>query len=417
MKSFSSFVALRYLKADRKNRFFSWIAILSVAGITISVAAMIVVLSVIDGFETELRDRFLNANAHILAYRYPSGMSNPENWAQMMEKDFGKEITGVSPFIHYETMIKRHSYMHSVLIRGISPRDRAKVQNVRHLVRPAESLDILQQEIDDQNAGKPAPDKPAIIVGVGLLALLDAKVGDEILLISPASESHTEVKAFRIAGIYDSGLKHYDNKLAAMSLVAAQSFFNMPGKVTGVEVGLHEPFDSPRIAAEMEKAYSLSIREWQSFNQPLFNAMEKERVIIALIVALIGIVAGFNILTTIFVSVTQKQRDISVLKALGARNSQIVSLFVKQGITVGAIGGVLGMALALVVARALQKYQFVDLPDPYFLAELPVNYDWRVYIGVAVAGVATCVVAGLVPAMIGARVSPSEGFRGAGRLA
>lgn len=416
MRKFSSFVAFRYLKADRENRFFSWIAILSVAGITISVAAMIVTLAVINGFEKELRNRFLNANAHVLAYRYPSGMTNPEHWSKVIREDFGDQVTGVSPFIHYETMVKHNHLMQAVLIRGIAPKQRETVQDIRHLIRPSSALDLLQKEIQDHQDGKPQPSKPSIIVGVGLLAMIDAKVGDDIFLISPSAEKQTEIRAFHVAGTYDSGLKHYDNKLAAMSIPAAQDFFDMQGRVTGIEIGLVDPFESPAIAAAMEDSYSLSVREWQSFNQPLFKAMQTERMIIALIVALIGIVAGFNILTTIFVSVTQKQKDISILKALGARNRQIVGLFLKQGAIIGFVGGTLGMILAFILSKILQTYQFIDLPDPYFLEELPVTYDARVYVAVALAAVTTCLIASFIPAFLGSRMNPSEGFRGSGQI-
>ncbi len=415
MDFFSTFVALRYIRAHRKNRFFSWIAALSVVGVTISVAAMIVVLSVIDGFEVELRKRFLAANAHVLLFRYPNGMTAPDEWAKTIQKDYKDKVIGVSPFVHHETMVKSGSIMNSVLIRGISPKARESVQSIRSMIHPAEALDILQQEIDDHAIGKPIPKVPAIIVGTGLLRIINAKVGDQISVVSPNSQKTTDLKTFRVVGIYDSGLKHYDNKLAAMSLSAAQDFFQMGDRVTGVEVGLSDADASPAIAEDMENRYSFSVREWQSFNAPLFKAMEQEKWVIALIVWLIAIVAGFNILMTILVAVTQKQHEISILKSLGASNMQIIAIFLKQGVYIGIIGSILGTGFGAAISWALAHYQFVELPDPYFLSSLPVTYNLQTYIGAPVAALILCIVSGIYPSLIAARVAPTEGIRGTGR--
>lgn len=414
--SVTTFIARRYMQAGRSNRFFSWISVLTIAGVAIGVAAMIVVWSVINGFEDELRKRFLAANAHIMAYRFPHGLANPDEWAKNIGSDFKDVVRGISPFVHYETMARKDSIMHSVLIRGIDPKLRDKVQSLAFITTPPESLEVLQAEIRqslDGARGTPTmPDLPSVIVGSGLLSLLDAKLGDTIDLVEPEAGDIGAMKRFRIVGIYDSGLKHYDNKLVLMSITTAQAFFGLGERVIGLEIGLHEPWDSAKVAEEMEGRYSLSIREWQSFNRPLFKAMEMERVVILLITGLVAAVAGFNILTTIFVAVSQRQRDISILKALGATNRQILILFVKQGVYVGVVGGILGMVLAVGISKLLERYQFVDLPDLYLLARLPISYHWWVYASVGLVSLGIAVIAGLFPAFMASRVDPVEGFRG-----
>lgn len=411
--SVTTFLARRYMQAGRDNRFFSWISVLTIAGVTIGCASMIVVWSVINGFEDELRRRFLQSNAHIMAYRFPHGLSNPEKWAQTISKDFKTEVTGVAPFIHYETMARKDSILHAVLIRGVDPKLREAVQSLDAITTPPSALGILQQEITDANAGKPQPPLPSLIVGSGLLSLLDAKVGQQIELVEPEAGNLAEMKKFKIVGVYDSGLKHYDNKLILMSITTAQQFFGMDKKVTGLEIGLRKPWDSPKIADRMTDKYSLSIREWQSFNRPLFEAMQMERIVILLITGLVAAVAGFNILTTIFVAVSQRQRDISILKALGATNMQVLVLFIKQGVYVGVVGSVIGMVLAVGISAILERYQFIDLPDLYLLAKLPVSYDWWVYATVSGVSVLIAVMAGLFPAALASRLDPVEGFRGA----
>ena len=415
--SVSNFVALRYLKSSRENRYFSWITILSVSGISIGVAALIVVLSVINGFETELRKRFLHANAHIMAYRYPAGMVSPQKWSEIIKKDFPESVQGISPFVHYETMLKNGSIMHGVLVRGISPKEREKVQSLAELVSPFRAVNQLKNEVSVYRKDKSLPQIPGLIVGSGLAKIIDAKIGDTVNLVSPTEQKYTEMKPFKITGIYNSGLKHYDNRLVIMSLSTATNFFQMKevdtGRdiVTGLEIGLHDADQSVAITEKMREKYNLTFREWQSFNKPLFDAMKQERQVIVLIVALVVLVAGFNILTTIFVSVSQKQKDISILKSLGASNNQILKLFISQGVYIGLIGCIFGCILALGISLLLEHYQFIDLPDPYFIKHLPVNYELRVYGSVSLAAIVVCIVAGIYPAMVAAQVQPSEGFR------
>ena len=410
--SVAVFVAKRYLRSSRENRFFSWISTLAITGIAIGVAAMIVVLSIINGFERELRNRFLAANAHILAFSFPVGIENPDRWSTRIREDFPDAVVGTAPFVQSETMVRRDSLMHSILVRGISPVERESVQSLRSLVQPPTALDALQVEIDAAAAGQPPPAAPAIILGSGLYSLLEAKVGDRVNLVAPDSDKLGETRPFTVVGTYDSGLKHYDNKLGIVSLVTGQRFFRMRKRVTGIEIGLKEPRKSPAIAEQMTNKYTIQIKEWQSFNRPLFEAMQMERAVIAAIVFLVSGVAGFNILTTLFISVTQKQRSISILKALGASNRQIQALFVLQGMFVGLIGCIFGVLLALGISNLLERYQFVDLPDLYLLAALPMTYDWRVYGLVTAGGLVIAVIAGLYPALVASRVAPTEGFKG-----
>ncbi|MEZ4741198.1 MAG: ABC transporter permease [Bdellovibrionota bacterium] len=180
--SVSTFVAKRYLRSSRENSYISWIATLSIVGIAIGIAAMIVVLSVINGFETELRNRFLAANAHILAYRFPTGITDFVRWEKLIKKDFGQHISGISPFVHQETMLRKDSIMHAVLIKGISPRKRHLVQNVEKIIRPFSALDILQKEEDVALKTGKKPEVPGIIIGIGLLNLVGAQIGIRLSL-------------------------------------------------------------------------------------------------------------------------------------------------------------------------------------------------------------------------------------------
>lgn len=414
---FTTFVAIRYLNLSKKNLFFSWIVWLSIIGIAIGVATMIVVLSVINGFEKEIRNRFLAANAHILIYKYPVGISNYKDWIENISKDFSKDITAVSPFIHYESIAKNGLLINSVIIRGIDPKKRQKIHKFSEtFITPDEALKILADEIELFNQTSTLPQEPAVIIGKGLSNVLNIKLKDYIKILTLRNNNVSVLKKFKVVGFYDSGLKHYDNKLVIMSLFVAQKFFNMKTNVTGLEIGLKSPWKSPNIASQIENKYALPTKEWQSFNRSLFEALQTERAVIAAIVFLVAIVAGFNILTTSFISVTQKQREISLLKSIGATSTQILNLFIKQSIFIGLLGIILGVFLGFIISLILDKYKFMDLPDPYFLTSLPVEYNISVYLWISILAFIICIIASFYPSLIASKVNPTEGIKKGGIL-
>ncbi len=410
---FTRFVALRYLRMQGKNRFFSWISGLTIIGISISVAAMIVVLAVIDGFEEELRNRFLSANAHVLLYRFPTGISNPEEWAKTIEAKYGSEITGISPFVHSETMGRKSYLIHSLLIRGISPTLRKNVQSLDTIIRPTSAMDQLQAELDLVAAGKPLPPIPGIILGKGVLSSMEAQVGDVIEVVAPSATQgapEEESKKFRVLGVYDSGLQHYDSRLGIVSIPAAQALFQMGSVVTGLEIGLKDPNESPQFAEKLSEQFQVSVKEWQSYNSNIFEAMHNERTVIGWIVFLVAFVASFNILTTLFISVTQKRRDIAILKALGATNRNILATFLQQSLFMGAVGGTIGVSLALVLSFVLRRFEIIKLPDIYLLTTLPVQFNPVTYGVIFGASLVIASIAGIYPAWVATKVQPARGI-------
>jgi len=411
--SFSTFIAKRYLRASRKTHFFSWISALSILGISIGIAVMIVVISVFDGFETELRERFLAANAHILVSSYPKGISDYKSLQNIIKKNYGSHITGVAPFIHMDTMAKKDFLSHGVLLKGILPHERSLVQKLRGIVRPESALHELQAEIDEFKTTKQTKEVSPAILGLGLMTLMDVKLGDTVKLIVPNSKTDDAFgreELFKIVGVYDSGLQHYDNKLFITSLTEAQQIFDMQDRVHGVEIGLRNPNDSKKLVTRMQEHIPLDFNEWQSYNPTIFEAIRTERKMIALIVALVTFVASFNILTTIFVLVIQKQKDISILKALGATNRDILLIFFKQSTFMGILGGALGLALALLISFILVYIPFIDIPDVYMLSYLPVELSWKVYLGAASLGIFMSSLAGFYPALRASQILPTQGI-------
>lgn len=398
--AYPQFLARRYILSHGKQHFFSFIALLTIAGVALGTASMIVVLSVIGGFEQEFRERFLAANAHLLMYQYPDGT---QQYGQMAAKarqilQRGQlPITGMSPFIHHETMVKNQGGLVATLVRGIHPSKRNHVQPYAHLITPQRSLEHLEQEVIAYDPRQ----IPGVILGVGLARLLAAEPGDEVRFLVPAQDTGFGLyKNFVVLGIYDSGLSHYDNKLAIVSIPGAQDLMQTPGTVTGIEIGLEEPWSSQRAEQLLRGEFAhMVVRNWQDYNQAFFEAIQYEKVLISLLVALVALVGGFNILTTLFVSVFQKERDILLLMALGSTKRQVMEIFVYQGIYMGLAGSVLGCGLAFLLAQAIETYQFVSLPQVYMLAQLPVEYDPIVYGLTTAASLSIATFAGLLPAI------------------
>ncbi|MBC7531998.1 MAG: ABC transporter permease [Oligoflexus sp.] len=414
---FSRLIAFRYLHASRENRFFSWITILAILGISIGVAALIVVLSVFNGFETEVRTRMLQANSHIWVTNQPMGFKDPAAWAKSVftNAQYGHEVKAMAPFVYSFSMAKKDSLVSGVIIRGIIPKQQEKVQSSMPIIQPPSALQDLQREINDAIAGKPRPEVPKVILGSDLGKNLQAQLGDVIRIIDPVAKGLSTSRPYKVAGFYNSGLQDMDKRLVLLSLQAAQDLTGMGKRVTGLSIALKNPEKASLVAYQMGLDYlDMTFKDWKSFNSRFFEIMDGERVRVGFIVALVGIVAAFNILTTVFVSVSQRQRDISILKALGATNSDIMKVFLIQSSAIGIGGSVLGVILAGSISYSLQTFPLFDLPDPYFLKTLPVSYSFSVYAGICGAASFICLCAGLYPAFIASRVNPTEGIAGTG---
>ena len=403
MASYSSFIAKRYLSSSRKTRFFSWISALSTLGIGIGIAVMIVVISVFNGFETELRERFLAANAHILISHYPDGLEHHEALEEALFSNYRSKLTGVAPFVHLETIAKHDYISKGVLVKGLIPSQRDSVQSLANLVRPKTALESLEKS-----------STPSAILGSGLLSLMNLQIGDQIKLLVPKKDDEEQVSTreefFKIVGTYDSGLSHYDNKLFLINLHKAQDLLSLGNKVHGLELGLKNPNESRSLVRLMRQKIPYHFNEWQSFNPSIFDAIRNQRQMIALIVALVTLVASFNILTTIFVLVIQKQKEISIFKALGATNRNILMIFFKQSAFMGIIGAFLGILLALIFSAILVYFPFIDIPDVYMLSYLPVEFNWKTYLACASLGVFTSSLAGLYPALRASKILPTQGI-------
>lgn len=410
MKSFELFVATRYLFARRKQAFISVISVMAILGVALGVASLIVVMGVMNGFTTDLREKILGANAHAIVMSYtPSAMRD----AAALEERI-KDVDGVlaqTPFIYSETMISAPRGVKGVILRGIDPETAPNV------------LAILSQmtagSVDNLAVG---PDgAPGIIIGRELAQYLDVRVGSRINLLAPdankgAAGFTPRIRPFKIAGMFSTGMYEYDSSLVFVALDAARDAFALPeGQITGIEVAVHDVYKADSISEEITKALGGApyyVRSWMDMNANLFAALQLEKTAMFVILALIVLVGSFSIVTTLVMLVMEKTRDIAILMSMGATRGMIRRIFMLQGTIIGFVGTALGFVLGLFVSWLLQKYQFIKLPKGvYSLDHLPILHQWPDLVAVGIAAMVLCFLATLYPARQAASLEPVDALR------
>ena len=429
---FALTIALSHLRSRTKAVGVSFITTISVAGVTVGVAALIIVLSVMAGFEIDLRDKILGSNAHVVVLRYGSGIEDHEEAIKKVEAVEG--VTGVAPFIYTEMMIKAPSGNgEGVILKGVDGERTARVIDLQANIvmgpngapkDDAEKLQILTtlanpprgylQDEDDRD------ELPGILIGEELAHSLKVFVGDKVHVINPVGKGvgpfgtpMPDVKGFRVAGIYYSGMYEYDTKWTYISIADAQAFLKMEGKVTGLEITVDDIYDVDPISLDIEEAlqYPYYTRHWQNLNRNLFDALKLEKVVMGLILSLIVSVASMNIAGTMILIVLTKGREIAIMKAMGATSHQIRGIFMAEGIVIGVIGSSIGTVLGLAGCWFLEEYGYPLNTDVYYLDTLPVQIEPSMVATVAVSAVLICFLATLYPSTRASALDPVEGLR------
>jgi len=406
--SFELFVAKRYLLARRKQAFISVISLISILGVGLGVASLIVVVGVMNGFSTELRDKILGINAHMVAA--VAGGAMHDYRADMARAEAVPGVLGATPFVYTEVMLSSPRGVKGVILRGVDPATAGKV-----LALPAE---MKAGSLDDLT--KPGP-FPGIVVGRELADRLGLGLGDMVSLMSPAGKESAagfspKVKTFAICGLFKSGMYEYDSTLAYVSIPAAQDLLGFKRDiVTGIEIKVADVDAVTAMAGPGRDALGgppVYIRTWIDMNGNLFKALALEKTAMFVILVMIVLVGSFSIITTLVMLVMEKTRDIAILMSMGATAGAIRNIFMLQGSIIGVIGTALGYGLGLSVALALEKYQFIKIPgDVYPMDHLPVRLDWFDLTSIGVTALALCFLATLYPARQAARLEPAEALR------
>lgn len=403
-------IAVRYLKAKRKQSFISLITFLSIAGVSVGVMALVVVIAVMSGAEADFRNRILGFQSHISVLRHGGHFT---------DYDFAKDVVAgvpdviaVSPYISGQVLLRSAFGVSGASLRGVDPDVPVTIIDGYDTKKLKKTL---QMTPGDQSDG---PALPPIILGADLAMNIGVSVGDPIYLISPKGMISPmgqvpSMRKFRVAGLFKSHMYEYDAFFAYLSLEDAQNALRMKDSVSGLDIWVKDMYTAPEvrqtIIATLGNAFWA--QDWMQINASLFSALKLEKVAMFVILILIVLVAAFNIASTLIMMVMEKTKDIAILKTMGATDRSIRRIFMYQGTIIGMIGTGIGVSLGLVLCFILTEWKFIELPDVYMFATLPVLLEWQDVLAIAVSAMAICFVSTLYPARQASKIDPVEAIR------
>lgn len=405
--SLESFIAARYLISKRRIDFISIITSMSAAGVVVGVAVMIIVLSVVNGFEKEVVDRIVGTNAHVVIMRYEEGIADYDELVERIERV--DHVLGASPFVFTKAMVSANGVTDGIALKGVNLLGERRVTTVADRINPP------LQAIDEEGE-----ELQGIVLGKYLARTLRVSVGDVVSLTSPMAGSRSplgmipRIKRFRLEGLFESGMYDYDSSLGFVSIPGAQDFVRSEDVVTGIQVKVDDKEHAPAIADSILNrigGFPYWTQNWIELNGNLVAWMRNEKVVMWLLLLLIILVAAFNIITSLIMAVMEKTRDIGVLKSMGASSRSVMKIFVYQGLMVAGLGTAGGTVVGLLGSLALSKYKLTLPADVYFIDTLPVQVQWLDVLGIAGAAVFIGLAATLYPSWRAARLAPVEAIR------
>ena len=427
---FELFVALRYLFARRKQAFIYIISAMSVLGVAIGVAALVVVLGVYNGFTTDIRDKILGANAHIIVSGPLAALTAPpppDAYTTADREKAGANLSGIdtvlrrinatsgvvgsTPFLYAEGMLSSPRGVKGVVLRGIDPQTAPSVLSM---------LDNLSggsvEALDPKTEGAP----PGVLIGKELAQRLGLTVGSRVNLLSPSGQKSTagfqpRIRPYRVAGIFQTGMFEYDSSLGFVSLAAGRDLLGLPAdQISGIEVTVKDVYKADTVAEALQKELGplVSVRTWMDMNANLFAALKLEKIGMFILLAMVVLIGSFSIVTTLVMLVMEKTHDIAILMSMGATKGTIRRIFMLQGTIIGVVGPLLGYVLGIGLALLLQRYQFIKLPPGvYTLDHLPVLLEWADIVVVGVSAMTLCFLATIYPARQASSLEPAEALR------
>jgi lipoprotein-releasing system permease protein len=417
--SFEFFVGLRYLRAKRKQTFISVITFISIAGVTLGVMAMMVVLAVMTGFGKDIRSKILGANAHIRVMSRSGTLDDHQEAMATIEAVDGVEAS--APFILSQVMLRRGSHASGAVLRGIDPSRAGRVVDLEKSVVDADLKALTRGSSADTAREDSGEAPPGIIIGKELARMLGAYPGDEVHVVSPFGGSLTPIggriphmKKFRVVGLFDSGMYDYDASFAYVSIESAQRLLKLGQSVHGIEVKVDDIYGVGEISSALlaRLGDSYWTQDWMQMNKNFFSALKLEKAVMFIILVLIILVAAFNIISTLIMMVMEKTKDIAILKSMGASSKSIMRIFMLDGLVIGVVGTVLGIMGGSVLCFLLKRYQFVKLPsDVYYISTLPVRVQVLDVVLIALSAIAISFLATLYPSYQASRLDPAAAIR------
>mgnify|MGYP001432273829 FL=1 len=408
--SFETMIGLRYVRARRRNHFISFISMSSMIGVALGVMALITVISVMNGFEKELKDRILGMASHAVIEE----LNGLKDWQLVINniKDH-PEIVGAAPYFHAEGMLTKDKIVNGVIIRGILPHEETNVAIVAEKMIEGDLNDLKSTEFN-------------IILGAELVRKLNLEIGDKVTLVAPQVNFTPagilpRLTRFTLIGIFEVGMHEFDGGLALIHMDDALRLFRKSNP-TGIRLKTNNILKAPTISREIASQLSSKywVIDWTQRHSNFFRALKTEKTVMFVILTLIVAVAAFNIISTLVMAVSDKQSDIAVLRTLGASPKSILKIFIIQGTIIGAIGILLGVIGGVWLASNIETlvpalenmlgYKFLS-PDVYYISDLPSDMHWSDVILISVVSFVLCLFATIYPAFRAANTLPAEALR------
>lgn len=406
------YLGLRYTKARRRNNFINFISAVSMLGITLGIVALVVVLSVMNGFHKEVRERILGMAAHATISAVEGGLSN---WRRAMTLAAANHhVIGSAPFIEIQAMLANGSNVSGAILRGIDPGFEHRVSEAGERMRYGSLQDLKSGDF-------------GIVLGRELALVLGAMVGDKVTVVTPELQVTPagllpRLKRFTVVGIFEVGMADYDRSMGLLNIGDAAKLMRMDTTVTGVRLKLDDMWLAPQISKDL--AYAMGgyyrIADWTMEHRNFFRALQTEKRMMSIILFLIVAVAAFNIVSALVMVVTDKQSDIAILRTLGASPASIMALFMVQGVVIGLLGSVFGSIMGVIAALNVEtvvaaietalQIKFLD-PNIYYISNLPSDLHWQDVGLVGTGAFVMAFLATIYPAWQAANVHPAEALR------
>ncbi len=406
------FIGLRYTHSKRRTHFISFISMTSMLGIALGVTALITVLSVMNGFEKELRDRILGMASHATVTTYAGSLADWPALAQTLEGE--PSIQAMAPYVQGESMLSQGKRVSGALIRGVMPEMEGGVSDVVSHISGGDLVELKDGEYN-------------IILGSELAIALGAGIGDSVTVVSPQvtigpTGILPRLRRFTVVGIFEVGMFEYDRGVALVHIKDAARLFSLEGNVTGLRLKLEDIYDAPALARKLSVQLQgdYRIEDWTRQHANFFRAVKTEKRVMFIILTLIVAVAAFNIVSTLIMVVTDKRSDIAILRTLGTSPRSIMIIFIIQGVVIGVLGTALGVAggigLALnveTIVPAIEQFFNVEFlaADVYYISDVPSELHWKDVWVMASVSMGLCLLATLYPAWRAARTHPAEALR------
>ena len=414
-------VGLRYLRAKRRQRTISLNTFISITGITLGVAALIGTLGIMTGFKEDLQSKILGTTAHVIVQE--RGSNDMKGYADLVDQiEAVPDVIAAAPFIFKQVLVTSKTAVQGIILRGIQPSQEIRVTDLETNMKFGDLADLTRPftPSTSPDSGRDTPSStnpPGIILGKELAFRLGVFIGDTINVVSPVGPMTSltmtpKIRPYAVVGVFESGMFEYDSSLAYISLEDAQKFFNLGETVTGIQVKVNDVFLAQQIAQRLEATlgHIFIARDWMQLNRNLFSALKLEKTMMFLLLVLITLVASFNIVGTLTMIVNEKQREIAILKAMGATPGAIMRIFMLNGLVIGIVGTGIGVPLGYTFLWLIQNYWTFDA-SVYYISRIPVHILPLDVLLVATSAILISFAATFYPSWQAAKLDPVSALR------